>query len=86
MYGNIFPLNLFPVGSIELFPGSDILKIVEVRFRMQPDAGMDGLHALGQLHDDDHIAGLDFFRQFFRCQRSGYDDDLFFLFDDMQAG
>ena len=48
--------------SIELFPGSDILKIVEVRFRMQPDAGMDGLHALGQLHDDDHIAGLDFFR------------------------
>ena len=47
---------------------------------------MDGLHALGQLHDDDHITGLDLFRQFFRRQHSGYDDDLFFLFDDMQAG
>lgn len=81
-----FLLNLFPVRGMELFPGPDILEIVEVRFRMQPDAGMDGLHALGQLHDDDHVAGLDLFRQFFCRQYSGDDDDLFFLFDDMQAG
>ena len=59
---------------------------MEVRFRMQPDAGMDGFHTLGQLHDDDHITGLDLFRQFFRRQHSGYDDDLFFLLDNMQAG
>ena len=81
-----FLLNLFPVRGMELFPGPDILEIVEVRFRMQPDAGMDGLHTLGQLHDDDHITGLDLFRQFFRRQHSGYDDDLFFLLDNMQAG
>ena len=42
-----FLLNLFPVRGMELFPGPDILEIVEVRFRMQPDAGMDGLHTLG---------------------------------------
>ena len=73
-------------GGVKLFSGPDILKIMEVRFRMQPDAGMDGLHTLGQLHDDDHITGLDLFRQFFRRQHSGYDDDLFFLLDNMQAG